>query len=122
MTSTSRRYRSYLIRLWRSESDDTSIWHASTEDTRTGERRNFAGISQLFCFLEQQTREPQTDDTTTQAVRDGDDWIISGTKSWVTSGSHAGVIITMARTDTPKERKGARGIGAFIVYLAITRR
>src|SRR5215212_3492495 len=52
---------------------------------------------------------------TTQAVRDGDDWILSGTKSWVTSGSHAGVIITMARTDTPKERKGARGIGAFIV-------
>ena len=71
MTSTSRRYRSYLIRLWRSENDDTSIWHASTEDTRTGERRNFAGISQLFCFLEQQTREPQTDDTTTQAVPDG---------------------------------------------------
>jgi len=71
MASTSRRYRSYLIRLWRSDSDDTSIWHASTEDTRTGERRNFAGISQLFCFLEQQTREPQSDDTTTQAVPDG---------------------------------------------------
>jgi len=52
---------------------------------------------------------------TTQAVRDGDDWILSGTKSWVTSGSHAGVIIAMARTDTGQERKGARGIGAFIV-------
>ena len=52
---------------------------------------------------------------TTQAVRDGDDWILSGTKSWVTSGSHAGVIIAMARTDTRQERKGARGIGAFIV-------
>ena len=52
---------------------------------------------------------------TTQAVRDDDDWILSGTKSWVTSGSHAGVIIAMARTDTGQERKGARGIGAFIV-------
>jgi alkylation response protein AidB-like acyl-CoA dehydrogenase len=52
---------------------------------------------------------------TTQAVRDGDDWILNGTKSWVTSGSHADVIITMARTDTREERKGARGIGAFIV-------
>jgi alkylation response protein AidB-like acyl-CoA dehydrogenase len=52
---------------------------------------------------------------TTQAVRDGDDWILNGTKSWVTSGSHAGAIITMARTDTPKDRKGARGIGAFII-------
>jgi alkylation response protein AidB-like acyl-CoA dehydrogenase len=52
---------------------------------------------------------------TTQAVRDGDDWILNGTKSWVTSGSYAGAIITMARTDSPKDRKGPRGIGAFIV-------
>ncbi len=52
---------------------------------------------------------------TTQAVRDGSDWILNGTKSWVTSGSHAGAIITMARTDTPKDRKGPRGIGAFII-------
>ena len=35
-----------------------------------------------------------------QARRDGDDWILDGTKSWVTSGSHAGVILVMARTDT----------------------
>jgi hypothetical protein len=37
----------------------------------TGERRNFAGIKQLFCFLEQQTRDPQSGDTTTQSVPDG---------------------------------------------------
>jgi len=71
MASTPRRYRSYLVRLWRSESDDTPVWHASTEDTMTGERRNFAGIHQLFYFLEQQTRAPQTGDTTTQSVPDG---------------------------------------------------
>ncbi|HEX2723803.1 MAG TPA: acyl-CoA dehydrogenase family protein, partial [Gemmatimonadaceae bacterium] len=29
---------------------------------------------------------------TTQAVRDGDTWILNGTKSWVTCGNHAGVI------------------------------
>jgi alkylation response protein AidB-like acyl-CoA dehydrogenase len=52
---------------------------------------------------------------TTQAVRDGNDWILSGTKSWVTSGSYAGAILAMARTDSRDERKGARGIGAFIV-------
>ena len=52
---------------------------------------------------------------TTQAVRDGDEWILNGTKSWVTSGNHAGAILTMARTDTPRDRKGARGIGTFIV-------
>ena len=51
----------------------------------------------------------------TQAVQDGDGWVLNGTKSWVTSGSHADVIIAMARTDTPDERRGARGIGAFVV-------
>jgi hypothetical protein len=52
---------------------------------------------------------------TTQAVRDGDGWVLNGTKSWVTAGSHAGVIVAMARTDSPELRRGARGIGAFIV-------
>ncbi|MBE3075996.1 MAG: acyl-CoA dehydrogenase family protein, partial [Actinobacteria bacterium] len=51
----------------------------------------------------------------TQAVRDGDSWILNGTKSWVTNGNTAGVILTMARTDISGARKGGRGIGAFIV-------
>jgi len=51
----------------------------------------------------------------TQAVRDGDDWVISGTKSWISAGAHAGVILTMARTDSPDARRGSKGIGAFIL-------
>ncbi len=51
----------------------------------------------------------------TQAVRDGDSWVLNGTKAWVTSGSEADVIIVMARTDGPSDRRGARGISAFIV-------
>jgi len=51
----------------------------------------------------------------TQAMRDGDGWVLDGTKAWVTSGPHAGVIVAMARTDSPHDRRGARGIGAFIV-------
>lgn len=50
-----------------------------------------------------------------QAVRDGDDWLLTGTKAWITSGTHAGVILVMARTDTPEQRRGAKGISAFIV-------
>jgi alkylation response protein AidB-like acyl-CoA dehydrogenase len=50
-----------------------------------------------------------------QATRDGDSWVLNGTKAWVSSGSHAGVIVVMARTDGADDRKGARGIGAFIV-------
>lgn len=52
---------------------------------------------------------------TTQAVRDGDNWIITGTKSWVTHGTHADVILCMARTDTPDARRGGKGISTFIL-------
>ena len=51
----------------------------------------------------------------TQAIRDGDDWILNGTKAWVSSGTKGDVILAMARTDTPEDRRGARGISAFIV-------
>ena len=51
----------------------------------------------------------------TQAVKDGKSWILNGTKSWVTNGNTAGAILTMARTDTSGVRRGARGIGAFII-------
>jgi len=51
----------------------------------------------------------------TQAVRDGDDWILNGTKAWVSSGTQGDVILAMARTDCPDDRRGARGIGTFII-------
>ena len=50
-----------------------------------------------------------------QAVRDGDGYVLNGTKAWVTQGSEAGVILAMARTDTPDQRLGNRGVSAFII-------
>jgi len=50
-----------------------------------------------------------------QAVRDGNCWVLNGTKAWVSSGPHAGVILVMARTDSPSDRRGPRGISAFII-------
>jgi alkylation response protein AidB-like acyl-CoA dehydrogenase len=50
-----------------------------------------------------------------QAHREGDCWVLDGTKSWVTNGSVAGLIIAMARTDSPGDRRGSKGISAFIV-------
>src|SRR3954470_15146387 len=52
---------------------------------------------------------------TAQAVKDGDDWVLTGTKAWVTSGTHADVILAMARTDSPDERLGGRGISTFVI-------
>ncbi|MCC6318556.1 MAG: acyl-CoA dehydrogenase family protein [Gemmatimonadaceae bacterium] len=50
-----------------------------------------------------------------QAVRDGDHYVLNGVKAWVSHGSMADVILCMARTDMPEERKGARGISTFIL-------
>jgi alkylation response protein AidB-like acyl-CoA dehydrogenase len=50
-----------------------------------------------------------------QARRDGDDWVLNGTKSWVTNGGVAGAIMVMARTDVSGARRAAKGISAFIV-------
>jgi alkylation response protein AidB-like acyl-CoA dehydrogenase len=50
-----------------------------------------------------------------QAVRDGDDWVLTGTKAWVSHGSEAGVILCMARTDSAEARQGSKGISAFIL-------
>jgi alkylation response protein AidB-like acyl-CoA dehydrogenase len=50
-----------------------------------------------------------------QAVREGDDWVLNGTKAWVTSGTHADVFLAQVRTDTPEARRGSRGISTFIL-------
>jgi len=48
----------------------------------------------------------------TTAVLDGDEWVINGTKQFITSGDLAWITTVMAKTD--KDR-GAKGISAFIV-------
>jgi alkylation response protein AidB-like acyl-CoA dehydrogenase len=50
-----------------------------------------------------------------RAERDGDGWVLNGEKMWVTNGGEAKVLLVMMRTDTASERRGARGIGAFII-------
>ncbi|GGV68573.1 acyl-CoA dehydrogenase [Streptomyces thermoviolaceus subsp. apingens] len=47
----------------------------------------------------------------TKAVRDGDDWVLTGTKAWITHGGIADFYTVMARTGPD----GARGITAFLV-------
>jgi acyl-CoA dehydrogenase len=49
----------------------------------------------------------------TNAVRDGDYYILNGTKRFITNAPHAGIYTVMARTNPAI--KGASGISAFIV-------
>ncbi|MBT4908416.1 MAG: acyl-CoA dehydrogenase, partial [Rhodospirillaceae bacterium] len=49
----------------------------------------------------------------TSARRDGDDYVLNGTKRYITNAPHAGIFTVMARTDP--DEPGARGVSAFIV-------
>ena len=51
--------------------------------------------------------------TRTTAVKDGDDWVLNGTKMWITNSHYAAALIITAKTDP--EAKGSQGISAFIV-------
>jgi alkylation response protein AidB-like acyl-CoA dehydrogenase len=49
----------------------------------------------------------------TKAEPDGDAWLISGRKQWITNGGLGGTILLFARTHP--ESAGARGVSAFVV-------
>jgi acyl-CoA dehydrogenase len=50
------------------------------------------------------------------AIRDGDHYVVNGTKRFITNANRAGMFTLMARSDPA--RKGATGISAFIVPAA----
>lgn len=72
-----------------------------------------ASGEKLGCFM---LSEPEAGSDaaaqTTVATRDGDDWIINGTKNWITNGPQAdtGILITMNDRSA-----GHKGITAFVV-------
>lgn len=49
----------------------------------------------------------------TSAVRDGDDWVVNGQKTWTTLGQHADWIFCLVRTDPHAEKK-QRGISLLV--------
>jgi butyryl-CoA dehydrogenase len=50
------------------------------------------------------------------AVRDGDEWVLNGTKIFVTNGEWAGLCLVYCRTDTTVSK--AKGISAFLVPMS----
>ncbi len=51
----------------------------------------------------------------TTAVRDGDDFVINGSKNWITHGKTGDIAVVVARTG---ERRDSHGISAFVVERA----
>jgi alkylation response protein AidB-like acyl-CoA dehydrogenase len=64
-----------------------------------------------FALSEPEAGSDATNQRTT-ARRDGDSYILNGTKNFITNGSNADVVLVIAATD---KTKGSKGISAFIV-------
>jgi len=72
-----------------------------------------AGESLLSFGLTEAGAGSDAGGTRTTAVLDGDQWVLNGTKMWITNSHYAGALIITAKTDM--EATGSRGISAFIV-------
>lgn len=89
-----------------------SIAAHGTDEQRRRWLPGLCGGELLGCFA---LTEPGTGSDaaslTTRAVRDGDDWVITGSKIFITNGTWADVALVFARTGGD----GPRGITAFLV-------
>ena len=64
-----------------------------------------------FCLTEPQAGSDAAGQKTT-AVRDGDEYVINGSKQWITNGDVAGYYTLFCMTD---KSRGIKGISAFVV-------
>jgi butyryl-CoA dehydrogenase len=84
--------------------------------TESQKRRYLAGLCNgtwLGCYcLTEPAAGSDAMSLSTSARRDGDEWVLHGTKAFVSSGVEADICIVYARTGP---EPGARGISAFIV-------
>ena len=74
--------------------------------TLRGEKRGFFGVSEPSGGSDP-ARAIQT-----KAVREGDDWVINGSKLWISGADRANFGLVFARTDSDK---GRNGVTCFIV-------
>ncbi len=73
----------------------------------------FARGEKLGCFaLSEPGNGSDAAAAKTTAVKDGDNYVINGTKAWITNGYEADAVIVFATTDA---KAGHKGITAFVV-------
>src|SRR6185437_6215219 len=66
-----------------------------------------------YC-LSEPTSGSDASNMSTLARRDGDEWVLNGTKSWITNGGEAGVYLVYALSNLEVTSK-SRGITAFLI-------
>jgi butyryl-CoA dehydrogenase len=89
------------------------ILRHGTEDQKRTFLAPMASGKALGCFgLTEPMSGSDAATMATSAQRDGDDWVLNGSKNFITNGPHADTIVVFAMT---RREAGARGITAFIV-------
>ncbi|MFI9746014.1 acyl-CoA dehydrogenase family protein [Streptomyces sp. NPDC052494] len=84
-----------------------------TEEQKRAWLPRLAAGEALGCFgLTEPGTGSDAGSLTTRAVRDGDDYVVNGTKMFITNGTWADVVVLFARTD---DTPGHRGVSAFLV-------
>ncbi|MGC2267580.1 MAG: acyl-CoA dehydrogenase family protein, partial [Candidatus Acidiferrales bacterium] len=89
------------------------LWKAGTEAQKKKylTRLSRGEILGAFCLTEPQAGSDAAG-IQARATRDGDHYVLNGTKAWVTNGGVSGVYIVFAKTDPAA---GSRGVTAFLV-------
>lgn len=81
--------------------------HGSDEQKQRWLPQMASGARRGALSLSESDAGTDTRNISCRATRDGDEWIVNGTKAWVTNGERAGIVALAARTD--------EGISAFVV-------
>ena len=87
-----------------------AIWEFGSEEQRTHWLPRMAAGDAIGCFgLTEPDFGSNPAGMRTRAKRDGDEWVLNGTKMWITNGSVADVAVVWAQTDEAVDGKGIRG-------------
>jgi alkylation response protein AidB-like acyl-CoA dehydrogenase len=88
-----------------------------TKDQKERYLRDLASGRKLGAFaLSEPEAGSDASNQRTIAEKNGDEYVLNGTKNWITNGSTADVVLVMAATD---KSKGPKGISTFIVEKGI---
>jgi alkylation response protein AidB-like acyl-CoA dehydrogenase len=89
-----------------------------TKDQKERYLRDLAAGRKLGAFaLSEPEAGSDASNQRTVAGRDGNCYVLNGTKNWITNGSTADIVVVMATTN---KSKGAKGISTFIVEKGTT--
>ena len=87
-----------------------AIWKFGSEEQKTHWLPRMAAGEAIGCFgLTEPDFGSNPAGMRTRAKRDGDEWVLNGTKMWITNGSVADVAVVWAQTDEEGDGKGIRG-------------